>query len=111
MLHVIAELALAPGARDAFAGHFRRLEPLVRAEAGCIEYGGAFEVPTSLAAQAPPRPDVLLVIEKWESEAALAAHLEAPHMAEFAARTAGMITGRTIRVARGLGADPAPGAG
>ncbi|MBL8995720.1 MAG: antibiotic biosynthesis monooxygenase [Gemmatimonadetes bacterium] len=100
MIHVIAELTIAAGARDAFLSAFRRLEPLVRAEEGCLEYGGALEVPTALAAQTPPRPDVLLVIEKWTNEAALAAHLAAPHMAEFAAQTSGQMTGRVIRVAR-----------
>ncbi len=104
MIHVIAELSLAPqpGARGAFLDHFRWLEPLVRAEDGCLEYRGALEVTTAIGAQTLPRPDVLLVIEKWASEAALAAHLDAPHMHEFARRTAGLMTGRTIRIARDL---------
>ena len=100
MIHVLAELSIAEGARDAFLAAFRRLEPLVRAEEGCLEYGGALEVQTTVAAQAAPRPDVLLVIEKWANENALAAHLAAPHMAEFAAQTSGQMTGRVIRVAR-----------
>ena len=100
MIHVVAELTIAPGARGPFLDAFRRLEPLVRAEDGCLEYGGVIEVQTALAAQAAPRPDVLLVIEKWANEGALAAHLAAPHMAEFAAQTSGQMTGRVIRVAR-----------
>ncbi|MDH5235818.1 MAG: antibiotic biosynthesis monooxygenase [Gemmatimonadota bacterium] len=100
MIHVIAELRMAPGAREPFLAAFRRLEPLVRAEEGCLEYGGVLEVQTSLAAQSAPREDVLLVIEKWTNEAALAAHLAAPHMAEFAAQTSGQVTGRVLRVAR-----------
>jgi quinol monooxygenase YgiN len=103
MIHVLAELSLAAGARAAVLDHFRWLEPLVRAEAGCLEYRGAVEVPTRIAAQTPVRADVLLVIEKWESEAALSAHLGAPHMAEFAVRTAGLMTGRVIRVAQDIG--------
>ena len=99
MIHVLAELSIAPGARAAFVDHFRWLEPLVRAEHGCIEYRGALERPTAIAAQTPVRDEVLLVIEKWESEAALAAHLDAPHMHEFAKRTRGMMTHRVIRVA------------
>ena len=99
MIHVIAELQIAAGARRAFVDHFRWLEPLVRAEAGCIEYRGALETQTALAAQTPVRDDVLLVIEKWESEAALKAHLDAPHMHEFGKRTTGMMAGRVIRVA------------
>lgn len=100
MIHVVAELTIAPGAREPFLDAFRRLEPLVRAENGCLEYGGVIEVQTALAAQSAPRPDVLLVIEKWTNEAALASHLAAPHMTEFAAQTSGQMTGRVIRVAR-----------
>jgi len=100
MIHVVAELSIAPGSREAFLDAFRRLEPLVRAEEGCLEYGGTLEVQTALSAQAPPRPDVLLVIEKWTNESALAAHLAAPHMAEFAAQTSGQMTGRVLRVSR-----------
>jgi quinol monooxygenase YgiN len=104
MIHVIAELALAPteAAHTAFVDHFRWLEPLVRAEEGCLEYRGAVEISTAIAAQTPARGAVLIVIEKWTSEAALAAHLEAPHMAEFGRRTAGLMTGRTIRIARDI---------
>lgn len=100
MIHVVAELSIAPGARESFLAAFRRLEPLVRSEEGCLEYGGVLEVATSVAAQAPPRDDVLLVIEKWTNEAALAAHLAAPHMTEFAAQTSGQMTGRVLRIAR-----------
>lgn len=102
MIHVVAELQIAPGAREPFLDAFRRLEPLVRAEEGCLEYGGVMEVQTALAAQAAPRPDVLIVIEKWANESSLAAHLAAPHMAEFAAQTSGQMTGRVIRVARDI---------
>ena len=100
LVHVIAEIGLAPGARDAFVAEFHRLTPLVRAEDGCIEYQGALEVRTALAAQAPVRDDVFTVIEKWSSEAALAAHLAAPHMSDHRARARGLTTGVTIRVLR-----------
>jgi quinol monooxygenase YgiN len=100
MIHVVAELSLAPGARDTFLEAFRRLEPLVRAEKGCIEYCGVVEVPTRIGAAAPPRADVVMVVEKWANESSLAAHLEAPHMADFARETTGQVTGRVIRVAR-----------
>ena len=102
MIHVIAELSFAVESRDVFLRAFRRLEPLVRAEEGCIEYRGALEVSTGIAAQSAPRDGALLVIEKWASEAALAAHLDAPHMAAFAAETSGMLTGGTIRIARDI---------
>ena len=98
MIHVVAEITIAPGARERFVTAFRALEPLVRAEDGCIEYVGALEIQTAISAQASPRPDVLTVIEKWESEAALAAHIDAPHMHAHRDATTGMTLGTVIRV-------------
>ncbi|MDZ7631833.1 MAG: antibiotic biosynthesis monooxygenase [Gemmatimonadaceae bacterium] len=105
MIHVIAELTIAADTRDAFVHHFRWLEPLVRHEAGCLEYRGALEIETSIEAQTPRRPDVLIVVEKWESEATLAAHLDAPHMHEFGTRTSGMLLSRTIRIAQDISGE------
>lgn len=102
MLHVIAEIRLRPGARDAFVTEFLRLTPLVLAEDGCLEYAGALEVPTGIALQLPVREDVLTVVERWRDEAALAAHLDAPHMAEHRERVRELTQGTTIRVLRGI---------
>jgi quinol monooxygenase YgiN len=57
--------------------------PHVLAEAGCIEYGPAVDLTTTLAIQEPVRDDVVIVVEKWESVEALYAHTRAPHMAEY----------------------------
>ncbi len=102
MIHVIAEIRLRPGARDAFVAEFQRLTPLVRAEDGCLEYQGALEVATGIAAQAPPRDDVLTVVEKWRDEAALAAHLDAPHMHDHRERSRELAAGVTVRVLRSV---------
>ena len=101
-VHVIAELSFKLERRESFLAAFRKLEPLVRAEDGCIEYRGAVEVPTGISAQTPVRDGVLLVIEKWASEAARAAHLHAPHMDAFGATTRDMMTARVIRIARDI---------
>lgn len=102
MIHVIAEIRLRPGARDAFVAEFQRLTPLVRAEDGCLEYQGALEVPTGIAAQAAPRDDVLTVVEKWRDEASLAAHLDAPHMHDHRERSRDLAAGVTVRVLRSV---------
>ena len=98
MIHVLAEFRLAPGARERFLTEFRLIEPLVRAEQGCIEYVGAFDTQTAIAVQAPVRNDVVMVIEKWESEAALARHLEEPHMVEHRRRVKKLVSGTVIHV-------------
>jgi quinol monooxygenase YgiN len=80
MIHVVATLTVKPGTRARFLEHFARLEPLVRAEDGCIEYGAAIDVESGLGGQPPLRPDVVMVIEKWRDVPALEAHLAAPHI-------------------------------
>jgi len=83
MIHVVATITLNPGVRPQFLDVFRWLTPLVRAEAGCIEYQATVDIPTTLAVQDPPRGDVVIVVEKWESLDALYAHTKAPHMTEY----------------------------
>lgn len=100
MIHVIATVEVAPGKRDAFLAEFARLVPLVRAEAGCVEYGPAVDVPTEIAAQGPERPDVVTVVEKWESLDALRAHLVAPHMQEYRGRVKDLVVQVGLRVLR-----------
>jgi quinol monooxygenase YgiN len=91
MVHVIATIELTPGRREAFLDEFRRVVPLVRAEAGCLEYGPAVDVPAGLAGQVPPRADVVTVVEKWESLDALRAHLGAAHMLEYRGRVKDLV--------------------
>ena len=98
MIHVIATIEVAPGKRPEFLEQFAWLAPQVRAEAGCIEYGGAVDVPTTIPVQVPPRPDVVTVVEKWESLAALQEHLAAPHMAEYRQRVSELVSRVTLQV-------------
>lgn len=51
------------------------------AEEGCIAYAFTEDV---------LHPGVLHIIEKWQDEAALAAHFATPHMAAFGAAIAGL---------------------
>ena len=95
MVHVIAEIELRDGTREAFLKEFRRIVPIVRDEDGCIEYGPAVDAEVTIGP--PVRPNVVTVIEKWTSEAALIAHHSAPHMLEYRKRAGHMIAGVTIR--------------
>lgn len=98
VVHVLAEIRLAPGARERFLAEFRLLEPIVRAEDGCVKYIGAFDTQTAIAAQAPVRHDVVMVIETWQSEAALARHLDEPHMIEYRKRVKSLVSSTVIHV-------------
>ncbi|MCA9268197.1 MAG: antibiotic biosynthesis monooxygenase, partial [Planctomycetales bacterium] len=56
------------------------------------------DFPTNIPAQPAERPDVVTVVEKWESLDHLEAHLIAPHMLAYRARVKEMIAGVSIQV-------------
>ncbi len=98
MIHVIATVELHPGKRDAFLAEFARVVPDVHAEQGFIEYGAAVDVASGLGPQLPLRPDVVTIVEKWESLDALKAHAVAPHMGAYRARVKDFIVKMTLQV-------------
>jgi quinol monooxygenase YgiN len=98
MIHVLATIEIAPGRREDFLAAFQELVPDVRAEQGCIEYGPAVDLATSIGDAPSPREDVVTVIEKWDSVEALQAHLEAPHMARYRRTVKDIVLGVSIRV-------------
>src|SRR5438093_2973441 len=98
MLHVIATIELVEGKREAFLAEFRQLVPLVRQEAGCLEYGPAVDLAPGIAAQAPPRANVVVVVEKWASLEALQAHLQAPHMVAYRPRVKDLVVRASLQI-------------
>jgi quinol monooxygenase YgiN len=83
MICVIATIQVGAGRRDDLLALFRPLVPKVRAEAGCIDYTPMIDTRSGLPAQDPMRDNAVVVVEKWESTAALLAHLKTLHMAEY----------------------------
>jgi quinol monooxygenase YgiN len=98
MIHVIAVITAKPGQRDSILAAFRANVPNVIAEQGCIEYGAAVDAANALPVQTPYGPDTFVVVEKWESMDALKAHVAAPHMATYAAKTKELIASRVIHI-------------
>ena len=98
VIHVIATVELHPGTRDRFVHELALLEPQVTAEDGCLEYGAAVDLATGLPVQASPRPDVVIIIEKWKTLDALMAHLAAPHMKPYRERVKDYVIGTTLQV-------------
>ena len=98
MIHVIANIELKPGARDAFLKVFRALVPKVRAEAGCLDYGPTVDAATGIGAQIPIRDNVVTIVERWESLDALKTHLAAPHMAEYRQAAKDLVVKVTLQV-------------
>ena len=103
MIHVIATITAQPGTREQLVAAFQEVVPLVHAEAGCIEYGVAIDASTSIERQSDKGSDVLTVIEKWEDEAALKAHLVAPHMATFREKAGPFIAGMELHILEPVG--------
>ena len=98
MIHVVAVITARPGQREAILQHFRANVPAVKAEKGCLEYSPVIDAGNALPFQTKAGPDTILVIEKWESMDALAAHAVAPHMKAFAAKIRDMMVSRAVHI-------------
>jgi quinol monooxygenase YgiN len=97
MIHVIASLQVQPGKRSVLLDAFRSIVPTVRREAGCIEYGPTIDIDAGIERQPAARADVVTVVEKWDSVAALKAHLAAEHMNTFRDQIGPILVGVEIR--------------
>lgn len=95
MIHVIAIITTRPHQRSTVLELFKANLPAVRAEAGCIEYGPVIDVD---GADPAFGPETFVVVEKWESMAALEAHAVAPHMAAYGEKTRDLIAKRAVHV-------------
>ena len=98
MFYVIATLEVLSGSRQAFLAEFAKIVPLVRAEAGCLQYTPTIDADTSLSMQSRMGPDKVTVVEQWSSVEALEAHGLAPHMQAHKERVKHLVCGREIRV-------------
>jgi quinol monooxygenase YgiN len=74
MIVVAGRVAIKPERREELIAIARKVIAQTKQEAGCIAYDYYFDLLD---------PNVVLVYEEWESEAALAAHLQQPHTQEF----------------------------
>ncbi len=98
MIHVLAVVTTKPGLRDSVLEHFRANVPAVKAEAGCIEYGAAVDADDALPFQTSYGSDTFVVVEKWESMEALAAHAASEHMLAYGKKTREMLANRVIHI-------------
>ncbi len=98
MIHVLAIITAQPGQRDKVLEAFQANTAAVRAEAGCIEYLATVDAQGIPPSRGSIGPDTFIVVEKWESLAALQAHAAAPHMAAYAAKTKEWVASRVIHV-------------
>ncbi|MBB5575075.1 MULTISPECIES: putative quinol monooxygenase [Rhizobium] len=95
MIHVLAILTALPGKRAAVLEVFQANVPAVHAEDGCIEYTAVVDVEGANPAFGP---DTFVVVEKWESMAALKAHAAAPHMAAYGEKVKHLMAAHAVHV-------------
>lgn len=74
MIVVAGSARIRADKRDEAIAASKKMMDATRTEPGCREYRYGFAVDD---------PDVVMVFEEWEDQAALDAHFQAPHMAEF----------------------------
>lgn len=98
MIHVIADITVKAGQRNAFVELFKDLVPVVLAEDGCVSYGPIADVETGIEVQSKCRANIVTVLEQWESVEALKTHLGMPHMSAFRAKVAEIVEDLAIRV-------------
>ncbi|WP_330329693.1 antibiotic biosynthesis monooxygenase [Streptomyces sp. NBC_00536] len=72
-VQLVIHITTLPGRGAEQTAAFERLAPLVRAETGCLQYD---------LHRVSGDPDRFVLIERWSSKAALAAHDATPHMIE-----------------------------
>lgn len=97
MINVIASIQTKKGQLSEFIEIFKSNIPKVLEEKGCIEYVPTIDVPTGL----PPQelnPNVVTIIEKWDSVDDLMAHLSAPHMLEYKEKTKDLVDKMYVKV-------------
>jgi len=98
IVHVIAIITAKPGQREAVLEIFDANVPAVLAEDGCIAYEATIDTENAGPMQTEFGPDTFVVVEKWDSMAALGAHAASAHMAAYSARTKDMLAGRAIHI-------------
>lgn len=98
MIHVIAIITAKPGMRATILDAFRANMPAVHAENGCIEYTPVIDAEGIGPFQTKCGPDTFIVVEKWSTADALAAHAAAPHMKAYGAKVGHLVANRAIHV-------------
>jgi quinol monooxygenase YgiN len=80
MIVIEGKIVLDPSKKSEAAEAAIEMMQATRAEAGNVEYAFTWDL---------VEDGVLRVIEKWEDDAALDAHMKAPHMAAFTGKMGG----------------------
>jgi len=83
MIRVIATVTLKEGKRKSYLEELYKIMPMIHIENGCIEYGPHIDLDSGFPMQKKLGPDVVTIIERWQSLEALKKHSKARHMNTF----------------------------
>ena len=97
-VYVLCRFDLKPGNAAAYAAAVSEIVEKVRAEKGCISYTLVGDAESGMPKQQKFGKDVLWMLECWESVDALKAHLDSPHMKEFAPKARELRNSGTFHV-------------
>ena len=97
MIHVLASITVNASELDTFLEIFKANVPKVLEEEGCVEYSATVDFPTELPIQ-ETNPNIVTVVEKWETFSHLQAHFTAPHMLEYKAKVEGMVKDVSLKI-------------
>lgn len=78
MVNVIARSRIKSGCMEEYLRILKANVPTVLAEEGCLRYEPCLDVDAD-----PAKGEYVTILESWESQAHLQAHLETKHMAAF----------------------------
>lgn len=97
MIHVLASITVKASERDVFLEIFKTNVPKVLKEEGCLEYSATVDFPTEVPIQ-EANPNIVTVVEKWETFPHLQAHFTAPHMLDYKAKVEGMVEDVSLKI-------------
>ena len=97
MIHVLASITVKASERTAFLEILKANVPKVLKEEGCLEYSATVDFPTEVPIQ-EANPNVVTVVEKWETFAHLQAHFTAPHILEYKTKVEGMVEEVSLKI-------------
>ena len=86
MVVVVVSMKIEEGRMSEFLEACAEVRPQVLAENGCLAYDYNREIQSPLRPDQPYDPNRVVLIERWESAEALAAHGKAPHVKTFGTR-------------------------
>ena len=99
MIRVLATIELKPDQLQPFLAALHANVPHVLAEPGCRDYTPMVDTPSGLPPQIPLRPNVVMIVEAWESLDALRKHLGGvPHMLRYREAIKDMVAKVTLQV-------------